>query len=616
MQDVILLSSVFGQVKIAEPMGASILAARLRQDGRAVQIMEPSVHGWSVNEAVEQIAAQPSRIVGISMLRDKNVHNVLKFATALRERCPERFIIMGGHGPSISLADIPDGTVVADYLSCPDPWSVLNTVSPDDAGEVVGAPAPPSSVIPAADLFAGPVVHPAMTGRGKGAAGPPQAAQKHRKSTYYDVTPEYLAILGEIDAVIIGEADTNLPTLAELILSGQDWHHVPGLAYLENGIFRKNPPPLKMVDLDSAPFMARDVLRQYQSLYERTVPASILASRGCFYRCTFCSVVKYERLQQGLNHRQRSNKNLIAEIEWLHEHYGVSEFNFEDDNFIVKNKAGLNKIHDLCDKIITLPFKVWFTFFCRADVVREDLFQHLREAGLTGVYFGLESVYPGDLDFFHKGLSVDQMLAALDTLERVGFSAHVGADLRVMLGYITWHPLTSFASLRASSSFIRRYQAPPKLLRRKLRVYAGTEVIEDVARLGLLDGEHPDGWRFLNQAVQGLDKMIDELFQRVNQRRDMLRTLEKAGMAHGYQLDTSEYTRHRCHLDGFLCDQFDRIVNAAEAAGAQSSLVREALDNADAELAAYMADNEVLESIRAGYETCGFAINATDLFRK
>lgn len=602
MPDVILLSSVFGQVKIAEPMGASILAARLRADGWDVEIVEPSVHGWTVPETVDQIARRKAGIVGISMLRDKNVHNVLKFATALRERCPDRFIVMGGHGPSISLADIPNGTVVADYLTAPDPWSLLNEECAS------------SSLIPVEQLFTGPVVDPSLTGRGKGSADIPDRLR--RRTTYYDVTPEYLAICDQIDAVLIGESDTNFPDLVARVVAGTDWSDIPGLVRIEAGVFYKNPPPAKMIDLDTVPFMARDVLEAYQEVYQRTVPASILASRGCFYRCTFCSVVKYERLQQGINHRQRSNENIIDEIVWLHDRYGVTTFNFEDDNFVVKNKAGFDKIHDLCDRIMRLPFKISFAFFCRADVVRDDLFRHLKEAGLSGLYFGIESVYQGDLEFFHKGLSVDQMFHALDTLEAVGFSVRVGADLRVMLGYITWHPLTSFASLRASSAFIRRYEAPPKLLRRKLRVYAGTEVIEDVARMGLLDGDHRDGWRFQNADIQGLDEVVDTLSTTVNKRRDMLRTLEKAGRSHGYNLNISEFTLHRRYLDRFLCDQFDRFVDAAESGGVVSPAMDAARAQANTELDGYFARESLLEKIAEGYATCGFDISATDLFRK
>jgi len=71
--DVVFLSSVFGQMKIAEPMGVCILTARLRERGRDVVVLEPSVEGWSVEEAVRRVASVGAPIVAISVLRDKNV---------------------------------------------------------------------------------------------------------------------------------------------------------------------------------------------------------------------------------------------------------------------------------------------------------------------------------------------------------------------------------------------------------------------------------------------------------------------------------------------------------------------------------------------------------------
>lgn len=616
MTDVIFLSSVFGQVKIAEPMGVSILTAHLRARGRDVTILEPSVAGWSVEETVGRVAATPAPIVGISVLRDKNVPDVRRFVSLLRDRCPERFLVMGGHGPSISVAGIPDALHVGTYLR-----SGLTAVPGPRAQQASGA----GAVVPAADLFRGPLIDPALTDRGKGPGdiGDDDAAPAGAgapRASYYDLTPEYLRILRQVDVALLGESDTSLPDLVDRVLAGAGWRDLPGVAYVDEAdVFRKSPLPPKLPDLDAVPFMARDVLRTYGEIYQRSVPASILSSRGCFYRCTFCSVVQYEKLQDGLRHRQRSNASLISEIRYLHETFGTADLNFEDDNFIVKNKAGIDKVHDLCDRLIALEFPVRFTFFCRADVVERDLFAHLRAAGLNGIYFGLESVYAGDLDFFHKGLSVEQMFTALDVLAGLGFSPAVDADLRIMLGYITWHPLTSFASLRASSDFIRRYCAPPKLLRRKLRVYAGTEVVSDVARLGLLDPDHTSGWRFQDSRLDNFDLMVDSLFQRVDKVRDSLRTLEKAAGSHGYRMDTGAFRAHRLDLDAFLCDRFDSLVDAAAATdgpATESPAVRAVLAAANADLDTYCERHDLHARIAAGYQACGFDLAATDLFRK
>jgi B12 binding protein/radical SAM family protein len=622
--DVVLLSSVFGQVKIAEPMGACILAANLRQRGFTVRILEPSLDGWSVDEAVTAVSGVDARVVGISVLRDKNVHDVLAFASALRERRPDLFIVMGGHGPSISISEIPVGTSVADWMS-----RALTDASEGTTAADTQCGSRPLLQIearrPSPLVIRDATVDSAWNGRGHGPADPQSCSTITATvpsvgsiaSTYYDVTAVYLAILRYIDAAMIGESDLTFPDLVARVLADESWQDLPSVVFISDGVLVRRPPPPKLVELDGAPLMARDVLAEYQRRYGPDLPASILASRGCFYRCTFCSVVRYERLQSGVFHRQRSNSDILRELTWLHDTYGVRRFNFEDDNFIVKNRAGREKLHDLCRGIEQLPFPVEFTFFCRADVVEQALFADLRSAGLTGIYFGMESVHPEDLEFFSKGLRVQDMLTALDTLARLGYSPAVGARLRVMLGYITWHPLTSFASLRATSCFIRSYQAPPKLLRRKLRLYAGTEVLDDVRRLGLLDPDHPDGWRFRDRGLQGLEAHVNTVFGAVNRVRDRLRTLEKAADVHGYDIETSTFTTHRTHLDRFLCDSFDRLVDVAEESGDPAApAVRSAATAAVGQFDDYVAAAELVERIADAYRTCGIAYEAVDLFRK
>ena len=58
-------------------------------------------------------------------------------------------------------------------------------------------------------------------------------------------------------------------------------------------------------------------------------PAPIITSRGCPLLCAFCAA----RSITGTVLRYRSVKNVVAEIVWLHERYGVREFHIEDDNF-------------------------------------------------------------------------------------------------------------------------------------------------------------------------------------------------------------------------------------------------------------------------------------------
>jgi hypothetical protein len=73
MIDVVLTNAFFNTVKIAEPLGLSYLAAELRQKGFSVEIIEPSVEGWSIEETVSYLRQIPCKVLGISLHRDKNL---------------------------------------------------------------------------------------------------------------------------------------------------------------------------------------------------------------------------------------------------------------------------------------------------------------------------------------------------------------------------------------------------------------------------------------------------------------------------------------------------------------------------------------------------------------
>lgn len=627
MPDILFVSSVFKDIKIAEPMGASILAACLREKGFDVEILEPSLDGWSIEKTVQEVAVRKSPIIGISMLRDKHVNDVLKFCILLRKLCPDRFICVGGHGPSIAVNAI-------DSNNLPEGWNIL----PDNLLNEVPSDVYWKQQIPPTEINQGPIVNAGLVDRGKGAgdistddeslqlkAALDQVPYKlsmlnERESPYFDKSKDYLRIMKFVDTYMLGESDTNLPLLVERVLKGEPWQDLPGLAYLDDKdrLIRTAPPP-KVVDLGTLPHMARDIFGKYQEKYGKDIPVSILASRGCYYSCTFCSVVQYEQLQVGSKHRQRPNKDIVDEIKILHENFGVTHFNFEDDNFIIKSQRGIQKLHELCDELLALDFKMKFAFFCRADAVSEELFRHMRDAGLVGIYFGMESVHPTDLEFFHKGASEQDNFRALDILLSLGFSLKAGSDLRIMLGYITWHPLTSFESLRATSDFIKKYGAPPKLLRRKLRPYSGTDVVKQIASLGLLNPDNKDGWDYQDPMINGLDHRIDNYFGMVNKIRDQLRTIEKASSEHGYSIeDLKEIQRCRRRMDDGLLDYFDKIVEIASSipqGGVSPEVKTFDLEMRDS-FNVFLAENRVKELISNGYAACGFEAQVVDLFRK
>jgi len=304
----------------------------------------------------------------------------------------------------------------------------------------------------------------------------------------------------------------------------------------------------------------------------------------------------------------------------LYTKYGITDFNFEDDNFILRNKAGVEKIGDLCGEIRELHFKPTFSIFCRPDAVSEPLFADLRDAGMTLVYLGLESVHSPDLEFFHKGLTVSQIYEALDTLISLGYSLEVGDGLRVKIGFIAWHPLTTLMSLRDAVNFIRRYALPPKIIRRKLLLYSGIPIKSQIRQLGLLDTTSVNGWRYKDEWLVHLEQAIDDYIQLTVCRpyRDRIRTVEKAlrryrhadvpeGLIHlQQQMDQLCLTFVEDLLDSVDGRSPDRIADFVEEFSASRKRgFKEFIDN-------YAVDEQIVE----GFALAGLPESAVDAFRK
>lgn len=338
----------------------------------------------------------------------------------------------------------------------------------------------------------------------------------------------YLTLGNLIDCYMVGEGEITIVELIKNIQKG-NWKESKSIVYVENGKFVINETHEKISDLDTIPFMDRTILKKLQNKYGNNIPASILLSRGCAYnKCNFCTVVAYEKIQNGKCYRQRSIKNIINEICYLHDRYGINEFNFEDDNFILPGKTGRLRVEEFCELVENLPFKINFSFFCRIDAIEKQLFLRLKNIGLCSIYLGIESINDSTLKFFKKNINSKQIMNAIDILLEIGFGFSINSKERVMVGYITWHPYTTIKELSDTLKFIQKYNLPVKLLRRRLRLYTGAEMNSILDDCNLLDESEKRGWKYFNPKMKILEEYSCRFIDDVNQTRDRIRSIEKA----------------------------------------------------------------------------------------
>jgi len=197
-----------------------------------------------------------------------------------------------------------------------------------------------------------------------------------------------------LDYIIKGEAEKSFIDFLDRLKSGKPMEDVDGLVWREDGEVRQNPKTSFIEDLDSLPFPAHDLLPTekyfklalpmgYGFLDPHCVP--IVTSRGCPCRCTFCSSTNL----WGKRYRTRSPENVLAEIDWLVEKFGVKELKFQDDNLTINRERARKIFQGMVDR----PYKLnWNTPNGIAVwTLDEELLNLIKESGCWALTFAIES---------------------------------------------------------------------------------------------------------------------------------------------------------------------------------------------------------------------------------
>lgn len=129
-------------------------------------------------------------------------------------------------------------------------------------------------------------------------------------------------------------------------------------------------------------------------------PLPLDISRGCIFKCRFC---QYPHLGKGKLDYIRSMELLEAELIYNYEHFQTTQYYVLDDTF---NDTPV-KIKAFLEMTERLPFKISFVGYIRADLIHRfpDTAHMLQNAGLSGAYFGLESLHPTASKLVGKGWS-------------------------------------------------------------------------------------------------------------------------------------------------------------------------------------------------------------------
>ena len=210
------------------------------------------------------------------------------------------------------------------------------------------------------------------------------------------MVPDEVVKSGLYDYVCVGEGEYPFLQLVEGLEKGADVSKCPNMRiHRKDGKIINNPVG-PFPDLDTLPPMDWDVFDMERIIQVKKGWLSILTSRGCPYKCTYCfnkEIVDQYVADKAIRSpreylRHHSIASVLEEIQTLKDRYPeVNTIIFDDDLFTLNKKYVLEFCEAYRNSGINLPFVV----NAHVQVFSDEIAQALKEAGCMICKYGLES---------------------------------------------------------------------------------------------------------------------------------------------------------------------------------------------------------------------------------
>lgn len=306
----------------------------------------------------------------------------------------------------------------------------------------------------------------------------------HFPTVEYEKT---LELIPSLDSVIRHEGELTLYELYQKLHKPASKENIKGIAYRENGVFKSTSSRPLIKKLDSLPFPRRSK----KCLTHRGIGmCAMIASRGCYYNCSFCSVRQFYSEPQGDNRRSRSPGNVVAEMEQLFKEKNIRIFIFKDDDLCTQGREARKWISDFIKelKLSKLAEFIQWRISCRVNEIDKELIEQLKEVGLMALYIGIESGSRQGLKTFNKGYSVENIYQALNILKET--------DMPFEFGFMFFDPDSTFHSLKENVKFLETIGQSGDVVINftKMFPYAGTSIAHRLEKEARLQGsiDSPD----------------------------------------------------------------------------------------------------------------------------
>lgn len=234
---------------------------------------------------------------------------------------------------------------------------------------------------------------------------------------YYN--PMAIVENNNVDLIVLGEGEETLLEIANKIFLKQDLSNIDGTIYCTKKQY--NNLRKEILDIDMIPFPDFSSFNINKYKLKNTLP--LLFSRGCAWRCKFCTTFKTWK-----NYRNRSANNIYKEIIYRIEN------NRYLSNFLLYDCAynqNLPMLEELCDLLIQNNINILFGGHAKILPMEVNLLHKMKKAGFNYFNFGLESGSSKVLKLMNKPYTSD---FAEDIIKK-SFNAGIEVGVNLVVGF-------------------------------------------------------------------------------------------------------------------------------------------------------------------------------------
>jgi len=302
-----------------------------------------------------------------------------------------------------------------------------------------------------------------------------------------------------VDVVVRGEGEVTFQELCHAFYHQEDIGNIAGITYRAKDTIKINPNREPIDDLDTLPIPDRSLLPYASYLskhhYFHTMQSpvgTIFSARGCPFHCIFCSTQK----TWGNAWRGRSAGNILKEVEYLRNQFGVREIAFQDDQFL----GDRQRIIDFCKLVVEK--KLGMTFIVPPGnspcFMNDELLDWMARAGFYRICFSVDVGTEAAVRYVGKPVR----LASVRALVKAANHRGIWTYGTFVIGF----PYEDKAAIQATVAyayglkldFLRFYIAQP---------YFGSELYDYYEKAGRLTGIKVNEQHSNNDAFFGTDHM-------------------------------------------------------------------------------------------------------------